>query len=87
MKLLYCSKCKSIFNLTDTMKHCACGETKGMYIDNLNAVYAGDYAVPLGIANGDFHRALESETRKLYNISVVFDAFVIEPDCPTFKKI
>ena len=56
MKLLYCYKCGDIFNLTFKEKSCGCGETKGQYIDELNAQISGQ-CQPLGIANESFKSA------------------------------
>lgn len=58
MKLLMCLNCGDIFNLTMKEKSCGCGETKGKYIDNLNAEYEGD-AQPIGMANGSFMESLK----------------------------
>lgn len=57
MKLLWCQKCGDIFNLDTKEKVCSCGETKGRYIDDLNAEIEGD-CQPIGISNGSFRMAL-----------------------------
>lgn len=86
MKLLYCKKCKDIFNLVvDKTKSCGCGETKGVYLeDGLNAIYSGD-AVPLGFSNTSFMPAVKHPP--MYEPSIDFKAFVIPVECKTFKKL
>jgi hypothetical protein len=58
MKLLLCKNCMSIFNLTHESKTCECGESKGHYTDNLNAVHSGP-SIPIGFANSSFVRAMQ----------------------------
>jgi hypothetical protein len=84
MKLLYCKNCRDIFNLSYDVKTCSCGDTAGRYVDNLNAIYTGKNAIPLGIGNSSFHEAINNQP--LCGWGKEFDAFVIEVDCPTFKK-
>lgn len=54
MKLLYCKKCRAIFNLNLVQKKCECGLTKGIYLDELYAIYTGRNAMPIGIDNVSF---------------------------------
>lgn len=84
MKLLYCTNCGDIFNLNLKEKKCSCGKTKGKYNDNLNAIYDGEHAVPLGIGNSSFNQALILQPND--GMGEVFDAFVIPKICPTFIK-
>ena len=58
MKLLMCLKCGDVFNLTRSEKTCGCGETKGMYVDELNAEISGK-CQPIGIGNGSFSQSLK----------------------------
>lgn len=58
MKLLLYLECNDIFNLDLKLKKCCCGKTKGQYTDNLNAVYWGEYAMPIGISNPSFKKAI-----------------------------
>lgn len=58
MKLLICLKCGDIFNLSKKEKSCGCGETKGVYIDELNAEISGN-CQPIGIANGSFSQSIK----------------------------
>ena len=84
MKLLLCTECKDIFNLSMEQKICSCGKTKGQYIDHLNAEYEGP-AVPLGFANFSFYHAVKKQPEEGFGKE--FTAFVIEKQCPTFVKI
>ena len=58
MKVLFCGACHDLFGLRDYYKSCDCGRTKGRYVDTSNAVYSGNAALPLGIANQDFTSAV-----------------------------
>jgi hypothetical protein len=64
-------------------KHCDCGGTTGMYIDEINANYSGRYAVPLGIDNNSFIDARNN----IGQTSTTFEAFIIPKNCETFKKV
>jgi hypothetical protein len=82
MKLLFCKKCYSIFNLSKEKKTCVCGETSGYYTDNLNAVFSGD-SIPLGFNNTEFVRAINNQPDIGWGRD--FTAFVISKKCDTFK--
>lgn len=41
MKLLFCTSCKDIFNLRQTLKKCSCGMSSGIYTDYLHAEVSG----------------------------------------------
>ena len=58
MKLLFCTNCTSIFNLTKKPKTCECGKSKGHYTDDLNAVHSGP-SIPIGFANSSFLKAIK----------------------------
>jgi hypothetical protein len=58
MKLLMCLKCGDIFSLSKKEKTCGCGETKGLYINDLNAEISGN-CQPIGIGNGSFTESLK----------------------------
>ena len=84
MKLLFCTECSDVFNLSlDKEKSCSCGKTKGKYVDNLNAEYSGD-GIPLGFRNGEFTRSLLDHHQ--YGEGNNFTAFAIRNDCKTFIK-
>jgi hypothetical protein len=87
MKLLYCRvlTCGDIVRLSCTERTCTCGRTKGRYLsDGIHAVYSGDYAVPLGIANESLEAAIAAQPEQ--GEGKEFTAFVIPKDCPTFHK-
>jgi hypothetical protein len=58
MKALYCKNCKDLFNIKFKLKKCSCGKTKGKYINWHSAIYSGKYAVPIGIENPSFSKAM-----------------------------
>lgn len=48
-----------MFNLKAHLKTCSCGHTKGMYVDNSNAVVNGNgYSIAMG--NGSIERAIHN---------------------------
>lgn len=83
MKLLLCPECSDIFNLQAHVKTCGCGQARGQYIDNLNAVYSG--GIPLGFANTTFLEAVANQPQA--GDGKTFTAFVIPVMCPTFKEL
>lgn len=85
MKLLLCRNCGDIFPLLKQHRECSCGETYGKYLDDLNAEYCGDHAVPLGFANSTFLKALREQPAR--GMGVEFTAFVIAKECKTMKKV
>ena len=80
MKLLFCKKCGMVFSLSLGERCCSCEKSKGVYLDQRNAVYSGP-CVPLGFSNNSFLEATSMEEKGLD-----FSAFVISPDCPTFTR-
>lgn len=90
MKLLYCKNCHDIVKLTIQVATCACGATKGMYIDTLKAQYTGEAAIPLGIHDKSFQEALTKQPIKDApdrKGGVRFEAFVIPQSCETFERV
>lgn len=86
MKLLLCQQCSDIFNLRlGHEKSCRCGQTKGRYVDELNAVYLGEYAVPLFFVNRELVTALRLRPDGP-GPGKEFTAGVVPYECPTFKK-
>src|SRR4051812_43674668 len=61
MKLLYCKKCADVINLMKHTKACSCGKTEGRYIDENNAEYSGDDAVPFAIDNFSFYARMKND--------------------------
>ena len=58
MKLLYCMRCNTLFNLTLNLKECECGAARGKYEgDGVYATYTEGVAI--AIHNGSFDEALK----------------------------
>jgi hypothetical protein len=84
MKLLFCANCNDVFAIHKQERHCLCGKTKGHYVDNINAVYSGINAVPLGFHNSRFISALLQRPQE--GLGKEFTAFVIPHVNPSFKE-
>ena len=85
MKLLFCDKCNDVFSLVEKSKWCSCEGCGGQYLDNLNAVYWGDTATPIGFSNSSFVKAVINRPKE--GMGSKFEAFVIPIRCSTMKKI
>lgn len=79
-----CLNCHDLFNLDFNEKVCRCGSVKGRYTDQLNAVYSGEHAVPLGFTNTSLIKAIQNQPKD--GVGEQFTAFVIPQECPTFVK-
>lgn len=97
MKLLQCTDCGDIFNLTKSIKICGCGKTAGEYERNgLHAVVRGPCHV-IGFANETFKTALYKQYHHPEGSSVRmtngnreghrFTAFIIPADAKTVHNI
>lgn len=103
MKLLHCTACLDVFSLDYQRKSCQCGRVYGEYQrDGVHAVYGGETAVPLGIANTSLHDAMRTRDNALAALrdparkgEMVDDtstdqwqivAFVVNPGSDTFTK-
>ena len=64
---------------------CECGKVGGKYIDNLNAIYFGKPAVPIGFNNTTLVNAVHKQPKS--GMGSDFSAFVIPKDCKTFKLV
>ena len=84
VKLLMCKYCGDIFSLDFKEKECKCKAVKGKYLDNLNAEYSGDNAIPLGFANRSLAEAIKNQPED--GVGHTFNAFVIPKECETFIK-
>lgn len=85
MKLIYCKLCQDVVRLIkDHDRKCSCGKSGGQYLDNLNAEYFGDNAVPIGFSNPDFRIALRNRPKE--GLGTRFEAFVIPEMCDTFIR-
>jgi hypothetical protein len=82
VKLLLCKKCNHIFSLALQERICECKATKGRYIDEQNAEYSGEFAVPLGFTNTSLLGAINNQPQT--GLGELFTAFVIPKDCSTF---
>lgn len=83
MKLLFCKSCHDIRAIRAEKTTCACGSSWGKYTDDLNAEIGGQ-AVPLGLTNDSFIKALVS--RPDGGLGSLFTAFVIPKKCPTVTE-
>ena len=63
MKLIFCTLCHDIVKCQKSGRTCQCGASGGRYTDDLNAVYWGK-ALPLGLANSSFVRALRNQPQE-----------------------
>lgn len=92
MKLLLCVKCADIFTILPKPKakdpkakiYCRCRKTWGRYLDERQAEYAGDYAVPMGIDNSDLFESID-----LYQKGkrLAINLFLIKPNAKTFRHV
>ena len=86
VKLLYCLACGDLFIVTSEPRACLCGATRGQYVDSHSAIYSGKLAVPLGIANASFLRAMYNRLDKDTGKGERFEAFVIPKQCESFRR-
>ncbi len=85
MKLVLCKKCWDVIKLEKTVRTCKCGSAGGKYLNDIQAVYYGSEAIPLGFNNSSLLKALQDQPE--YGAGWPFDAFVIPKECPTMEKI
>ena len=86
MKLLLCKECQDIVRLIREEKRvCKCGKVGGKYTDDLNAVYFGEMAVPIGFANSTLVKAVHKQPEN--GMGENFTAFVIPKVCLTYKLV
>lgn len=94
MKLFLCKKCTDIVKcIIDKERTCKCGSSSGMYTDSLNAVFKGEFCVPIGISNSSIVKALqmiqiENKHQKTPTScqGIDFKAFIML-DCTTSIKV
>lgn len=85
MKLIYCRACHDMVALVpDALRSCRCGQSSGYYGDNVNALFFGDHAMPVGFTNSSFRYALENQP--FDGDGQLFKAFVIPHKCSTFRR-
>jgi hypothetical protein len=85
MKLLLCKECQDIVRLIDIKRTCKCGKSGGKYTDELNAVYFGEMAVPIGFVNKTLVKAVYNQPKN--GMGEDFTAFVIPKVCSTYKIV
>ena len=87
MKLILCPKCSDVLRLfpAETMRTCYCGQSYGRYkADGLCAEIGGE-AIPLGISNTSFIKAVQQRPES--GSGAVFEAFVIPRQCSTIEVL
>lgn len=90
MKLVLCTACQDVVRLNLAQRTCSCGKTGGQYLDDINAQYWGDKAVPLGFSNGSLILALQTQKNvgdKPDGSGHTFTAFVIPESCLSFRRV
>lgn len=85
MKLLLCKECQDVVRLIQEKRVCKCGKVGGKYIDDLNAVYFGEMAIPIGFANSTLVQAVHNQPKN--GMGENFIAFVIPKISSTYKLI
>jgi hypothetical protein len=70
--------------MTQEIRWCQCGKVGGIYVNEIDACYWGDDAIPLGFANSSFIEAVRNQPEA--GTGERFTAFVIPKKCPTFLK-
>lgn len=85
MKLLLCKECQDIVRLIDVKRNCKCGKVGGRYTDDLNAIYFGEMAVPIGFANSSLVKSVHNQPKN--GMGENFTAFVIPKVCSTYKLV
>jgi len=85
MKLVLCTHCQDVVRLvSEHRRECRCGRCGGFYTDEVNAVYWGDEAVPMGFSNPSLVYAIKNQPP--FGRGKPFTAFIIPEDCETFVK-
>ena len=59
MKLLFCGHCHDFVRLFPERRYCKCGRSWGHYLPDNSTTVQTPYSLSLGIANSDFHEALD----------------------------
>ena len=99
MKLMVCHTCNDILALRPEWRSCACGQTSGRYVDDLDAVVWGEPGqfCAVGFRNGELARAIR-EQREHGDLPPsdrfggfppgrVFEAFLLPVDCPSVRYL
>ena len=83
MKLIFCTKCKDVVNLSRNKRKCLCGESSGKYITDEKAVISGP-CVPLGISNSSLLYAMMLRDD---SYALDFSAFVFHTTHPNIEVV
>ncbi len=87
MKLVQCSVCGDLFNLTGIEKQCSCGKSSGLYINGIDAWVRGPVLV-LGISNPSYDKARERHNKQPnMERGWRFEAFIIPKNAPTVRRL
>jgi hypothetical protein len=82
MKLLFCKSCQDIVRMMAEPRECKCGAVGGRYLDDLDAVYYGDDAIPMGASNPTMVKMARAWPKIEHPTF-----FAIADDCDTFFKV
>jgi len=85
MKLIHCTECQDIYNVTQDIKRCSCGKTVAFHVNYENIFYGGESAVCLGIDNNAL--VLAEHIRVLDGFAPRFDSYVTALWCESTIKI
>lgn len=85
-------ECQHNFNIsTKHVRSCECGNVKGMYVDDLNAVFTAktDRYVLIGFANYTLQKAVSDYFKygSEDGWGLNFTSFVIPEPCKTFERV
>ena len=61
MKLIYCTECDSVIRLiTSAVRSCECGNAKGVYSDDINAIFtsSNENYLLIGFSNPSLRTAM-----------------------------
>ena len=88
-------KCHSSFNLArGIVKECTCKKTKGIYTDDINAIYTGKYAIAYAIDNNSFFSRIKGKENSPHNS--IYDSWfgrkaihcwIMEKNNPNYETI
>jgi hypothetical protein len=85
MKLILCKQCNDIVRLFSEIRTCRCKKSAGVYLNDLDAVYSGEFCIPLGIDNTSMTKAIHRRDSVLYDNLI--HAFVVHDYSETFKRV
>lgn len=74
MKLLLCLNCSDVTKLAMTHRECACGQSGGKYINDIDGRYYGN-AMLLGFHNGSLSLALNEQCREGDSMEVFTEGY------------